>query len=159
MPVNHRAARLAVRGRLLSLPAVVTTGATTLTATATGFTRATGSFVADGFLTGMEIYPMGFTGTEPGVIEGQVSDLSIAVSGMRVAEAAGGLRLLSVTLPDAAHQAWENVEFDPEDKRWFIEEEYLPGGSPAFMAGSSTRNLCTSSGCTACRGWARMRWT
>jgi hypothetical protein len=40
-----------------------------------------------------------------------------------------------VGLPEK--QAWENVPFDPEDGRWFVEEQYLAGGAPALIAGSN----------------------
>ncbi len=133
MGVDHRAARLAIRTRLLALPSVVTTGVTTLAATSTGFTRTTGSFLADGFLRGMEVTPAGFVATDPGVVQ-EVSALSMTVSGVRAVEAAAAGLSLSVGIP--AKQAWENIEFDPEDGRWFIEEEYIPGGAPFLFAGN-----------------------
>jgi hypothetical protein len=50
---------LALRGRVLTL-SVATTGTTSLAATATGYTRAAGSFVTDGFKPGMEVLAAGF---------------------------------------------------------------------------------------------------
>jgi hypothetical protein len=123
--VNHLPILLATRNRLLSLE-VVTTGSTALGSTATAYTRATGSFITDGFMVGMEVKPAGFASNNPGVVS-SVSDLVLGITGGRPVEAAGGGRSLTVGIPDA--QSWENIKFTPTDGRWFIEEDYLPGAT------------------------------
>jgi hypothetical protein len=127
--VDHFAILLAVRQRLLSL-VVVTTGTTTLAATATGYTRAEGSFLADGFLVGMEVVPVGFASAEPGVVV-KVEALTLTVDAPeREDDPAAPGRALTVGLPSL--RAWENVAFEHQDGRWYVEEDYLPG--PSFRA-------------------------
>lgn len=123
MVVNHAAYRLALRGRLLTL-SVCTTGSTTLTATTTGYTRASGSFVTDGFRAGMEVTPAGFTANPVSVIT-SVTDSAIVVADARAAQSSGSGRSLTVSLPTG--QAWEDVKFQPVARRPFIIEQYLPG--------------------------------
>ena len=121
--IDHLANLLALRALATSL-SVATTGVTTLAATATGYTRAAGSFTADGFAVGMEVVPSGFAANTPGVVT-EVTALSLAVDGGRSAEAAAPGRMLVVGLP--ALRAWENIDFEPELERWYVEEDYVPG--------------------------------
>jgi hypothetical protein len=121
--LDHHAALLALRARAVTL-AVATTGATTLAATATGYTRTAGSFLADGIAVGMEVNPAGFTQTTPGLVT-HVAALALTIEGGRAVQAAGAGRTLSVGLP--ALRAWENVAFTPQDGRWHVEEDYIPG--------------------------------
>ena len=123
MPVNNATIRLALRGRLLTLP-VCTTGSTTLAATTTGYTRASGSFVADGFRAGMEVTPSGFTANPVSVIT-SVTASTITVADARAAQNSGAGRTLTVALPTG--QAWEDVKFQPIARKPFIIEQYLPG--------------------------------
>lgn len=121
--IGNRAVRLALRARLLSLT-VVTTGVTTLEATAAGYARAIGSFLTDGFARGMEVQPAGFTQMTPGVIT-EVAALTMKISGGRTIEAAAAGRTLSVGLP--ASRAWENVAFTPATGVPYVTEEFVPG--------------------------------
>lgn len=129
----HRVARLALRAKLATL-SVCTTGSTTLAATATGYTRASGSFLDDGFAPGVELTPAGFTQTTTAVVEA-VTALTLTVVGSRTVESAASGRTLSVGLPSSC--AWENVEFTPAAGVPYLTEEYLPGPSVQYGIGQS----------------------
>jgi hypothetical protein len=129
--IAHRTVRLALRAHLATL-AVCTTGSTTLAATATGYTRAAGSFLTDGFALGMQVTPTGFTQTATGVIEA-VSALSMTIAGGRDVEASGAGRTLATLLPDVAY---ENVRYTPVVGRPWIRETYLPGGGSKATLGA-----------------------
>lgn len=134
--------QLAMRTRALTL-SVATTGAISLAATSTGFTRAAGSFYTDGLWPGMEIVASGFgnaANNGTGVITEVTSATAIKVTmytsayvnGMlvvtrsaTVAEGAAGGRTLAVGLPSL--RAWENVNFAPESGIPFVEEQFIPG--------------------------------
>jgi hypothetical protein len=77
--IDEIAMQLALRDWAKTL-VVATTGVLALAATASGYTRTTGSFVDDGFWPGMEITPAGFIANAPRVIT-DVSALVITVSG------------------------------------------------------------------------------
>lgn len=124
---DHVAAQLAFQARLRTL-SVVTTGSTTLSATATGYARAAGSFLTDGFAVGMEVTPTGFTQTTVGVIDA-VTALTMTIDGGRIVQAAAAGRTLAVGLPTL--RAWDNVAIDPVVGQPFIEEEYVPATSEA----------------------------
>lgn len=113
----------AVRSRAATLVAA-TTGSTTLESTATGYARTAGSFVADGFYAGMEVTPSGFAHSTPGLIN-RVTDLTLTIDGGRPVEAAAPARQLLVGLP--AIRLYENVGGDLIDRRWAVDEDYLPG--------------------------------
>lgn len=130
--IDRELVSLACRNRLLSL-ALATTGSTTLAATATGYSRAAGSFVTDGFVVGQEVTPAGFTQTTPAVLDA-VSALTLTVRGGRDVEASGAGRTLSVGLP--AFREWENVQLKPDGNRWRVKESYLPGPASQITLGS-----------------------
>jgi hypothetical protein len=130
--LEHRDVRAALRAKLLTLQ-VCTTGSTTLAATATGYTRASGSFLTDGFAPGMEVTPDGFTQTATAVIKA-VTALTIAVVGSRTVEASASGRTLTVGLP--ASRAWENVEYTPTTGVPYVVEEYIPGPMRQVTLGS-----------------------
>lgn len=115
--------QLALRAKLLTL-SVATTGPMALAATATGYTRAAGSFVTDGFAIGMEVTPAGFATNTRRVVTA-VTSLAIAVQGSVTAEASAGGRSLTVGLP--ASRAWENIAFQPTAGVPWVREEFLPG--------------------------------
>jgi hypothetical protein len=123
MAANHLDWRLACRTRLLSL-SVCTTGSVTLVATATGYTRAIGSFITDGFRVGMEVTPAGFTANPKAVITA-VTAQTMTVDASRAVESGASGRSLTVGLPSG--QAWEDVKFTPTARKPFIIEQYLPG--------------------------------
>jgi len=123
--INHYDYQLAARQLLLTLE-VATTGSISLEATATGYTRASGSFITDGFAVGMEVVGTGFS--DPDNNEAKtitaVTALTLDCDGCAV-EAAGAGRTLSVPLPE--QRQWENVPITPEQGRPYVREEYLPG--------------------------------
>ena len=121
--LDHAACSHAIHTQAATL-AVVTTGSVSLGATATGFTRATGSFVTDGFLVGMEVTPSGFAlNTTPVVIVG-VTDTALNTLDATSAESAASGRTLTVGYPTVAS---ENITFTPTPNRWYVNEQYLPG--------------------------------
>lgn len=125
--LNHLALIEALRTRLLST-VVATTGSTTLTATETGFSRATGSFITDGFTPGMEVVPAGFTNNS--VTIARAVTALLLTTDARAAQAEGSGRSLSVGIP--VLRSWENTEIGRLAQRWYIREDYIPG--PAVRA-------------------------
>lgn len=139
--IDSDLATLALRNRMLTL-AVCTTGSMSLSATATGYARTSGSFLADGFRDGMEFLAAGFaTSGNNGyrVIE-SVSALNITTISTAarylsegagsipqpIAEAEGSGRTLFVGLPQG--RALDNKVFAPKPGRPYIEEDFVPGG-------------------------------
>jgi hypothetical protein len=120
--LSHLASHLALRNRALGL-VVCTTGSATLAATATGYSRTSGSFLTDGFDVGMEIVPTGFAANTVDIVTA-VTAHSLSVQEPRAVEAAHAGRTISVGLP--VLRAWENVDFTPVGGRPYVEEEYVP---------------------------------
>ncbi len=120
--MNHEQAQLALESRLRAV-VVATTGSQSLAATTTGYTRATGSFLTDGFAAGMEVTPAGFTQTALGVITA-VDDLTMTIDGGRTVQSAGAGRSLIAGLP--ALRAWENLDLEPITGRPYVEGDYVP---------------------------------
>jgi len=133
MSLSYQQMQTALRTKLLTLE-VCTTGSMSLTATATGYSRASGSFLADGFTPGMEVTGTGFTATANNAAKTltAVTALTLTCSGT-VTETAG-TRTLKVVLP--ADRAWENVEFTPTAGDPFVVEQFVPGGTNQFTAGA-----------------------
>jgi hypothetical protein len=143
--------QLALRARLVSL-AVCTTGVATIAATATGYTRASGSFLTDGFRAGMELTAAGFgTAANNGtarILSASALELvvdaydvtatadengySIAARTL-VVEAGSGDEVLTVGLP--ACRAWENTRFKPTADIPYCTEQLLGGGSTVQTMG------------------------
>ena len=124
--IDELATQLAFRNRALTL-SVCTTGSTTLTATTSGYTRASGSFVTDGFKVGMEVSGTGFNATNnaPSLIVGvAASTLTIDRATANTVQTAAAARTLSVGLP--ALRSWENKKFTPTAKRLYIAEQFTP---------------------------------
>lgn len=122
MSADLLAVHLALRNRALSL-VVATTGPTNLSATAAGYHRAAGSFIADGFLNGMEVVPAGFAVNTPRVIQSvTASDITTATA--PAVDAVAGGRTLSVGMPSL--RAFENVSLTPESGRPYFEEDFVP---------------------------------
>lgn len=124
--IDHGALHLALRARAETL-SVCTTGSATLAATATGYTRAAGSFVTDGFKEGMEINPSGFTNAvnNERAIVTRVEALTLTVRESRITEASASGRTIAVGLPE--DRADENVAFEPDSAFPYIEEDYVRG--------------------------------
>lgn len=122
MSADLAAVHLALRNRALAV-SVATTGATTLSATATGYARAAGSFVTDGFKVGMEITPTGFTSNPVDVLDA-VAALALTTKSARSVEAAAGGRTIAALFP--ALRSFENAALTPVTGRHFIEEDFVP---------------------------------
>jgi hypothetical protein len=134
--IAHGLIQRAARVHALALQ-VCTTGTTTLAAIANGYTRASGSFLDDGFRVGMEVTPTGFTDLTPRTITA-VSALSMTVSPAPVAaQTADTGRSLAVGFPQ--YRGWENVEFTPPTATPInpphVEERYLPAGTQQVTIG------------------------
>lgn len=130
---GHFAIQLALRAYLLTLPTIKTTGSQTLSATATGYARTSGSFITDGFVPGLEVAPSGFTQTDVGTIIGVTAE-ALTIHGGRTVQSAGSGRTLSVGLPSRLQ--WENVTFTPVAMRPHVEEQYAPGPTAKATLGS-----------------------
>lgn len=132
--IDEVAMQLALRARALTL-SVATTGLVSLSATATGYARTTGSFQTDGFWPGMELTPAGFATNTPRVVTA-VTPLAITVNTTIApvpVEAAAGGRSLTVGLPSS--RAWENVAFEPTAGVPWVEEHFLSGPNAQLGAG------------------------
>ncbi len=105
---------------------VATTGAITLAATTSGYTRTTGSFLDDGFRVGMELAASGFTSNPTDIIT-EASALTLKVQTTRTAETAASGRTLSVGWP--AVRCYPNTAAQPIAGRPFVEAEAIPGGN------------------------------
>lgn len=152
--VDDEVILLALRARLLTL-SVATTGAVSLSATASGYARVTGSFKTNGFKKGMEVNATGFINAAnngPSVVR-EVADLTLevdkevvdAATGLTtgllshgtVVEVAGGGRQLLAGLPRS--RAWENVNFEPNTGVPYVEEDYLAGPNDLQTVGPGGR--------------------
>jgi hypothetical protein len=141
-----------LRARLVTLE-VCATGLVSLAATATGYTRASGSFLDDGFRVGMEIEAAGFAqaacnGTS---VITAVTALTMTVTAYDIAavatpdgytmtprtlvvDAAAGSRSLTAGCPKM--RAWENTRFTPLVGIPYVSEELLPGGMNILTMGT-----------------------
>jgi hypothetical protein len=124
--IDYNALCLAIRARLEAMQ-VCTTGSQSLAATATGYTRTSGNFIADGFTIGMEVTPSGFVDNTPGVITG-ITALALTILGGRTVAAAAGGRTLVNGYP--LLRAYENTAFQPVQSRPYVEEEFLTETPP-----------------------------
>lgn len=129
--VDHVAYQFALRNKLVTLT-VATTGALSLAATATGYTRTVGSFLDDNFDLGMEITPAGFATNLPRIVTG-VSALTLTVAGAVTPEIAAGGRSITAGLPSS--RSWENVVYQPTPGVPWVREEYLPGPAAQVTIG------------------------
>jgi hypothetical protein len=147
MSVSNLAMRRALRTRLLTL-SVCTTGSTTLGVTATGYTRASGSFVDDGFLLGQEVVASGFAEADNNgtAVVTAVTASTLTVDAYNVTdgvpvdralevESEASARTLSVGLP--VLRAWENIAFDPPVGVPWVKESLVGGPSqrPGIVGG------------------------
>lgn len=132
--IDHQALQLAVRTKLATL-AVCTTGSTTLGVSANTYTRATGSFLTDGFKPGMEVTPTGFTGTGNNTVAVVTTVAALAVGTNRtlVTESEASGKTLACGQP--AGFAAENVPYDPTAGYPWLEEQFLSGPVQAITVG------------------------
>lgn len=134
--------QIALRLRLLGVE-LATTGSTTLAATTTGYTRASGSFLTDGFRVGMEVTPAGFSDTNVRVITA-VSALQMLVNsthtaGAPTAQTADAGRTLTAYLP--ALREYDNDAFTPVTKRAYLAEEMVPAAATLLSASADGGTL------------------
>lgn len=131
--INHEAVLMALRAKLATLE-VVNTGAVTLAADTNGFTRASGSFVLDGFAVGMELNTSSFLQPENNGTKTitRVSAGNIFCEGT-VPESAGA-RTITVGLPSGI--ASENTKFEPVRGEPWIKETYIRGAWSQISLGS-----------------------
>lgn len=135
-------AQLPMRARLIATT-VCTTGSTTLSATTTGYARASGSFVTDGFSVGMEVTASGFStagNNGTGVIT-MVSALAMSVTKTALStttdgkptiiagtatatEAAAAARTILARPPQL--RAYDNVPVVPTVGSPYLEEDFIP---------------------------------
>lgn len=141
------AATLAFRNRALGLE-VATTGSTSLSATTSGYARAVGSFVSDGFAVGMEVLAAGFSNaanngrsvitgltatamTVTKITEQAVSATdptrTIVAGTANAAESAGSGRSIVAGLP--VLRAFEGIRVAPSPLAPWVEEDFVPGSS------------------------------
>lgn len=122
--INHLLIQQALRTQLLTLE-VCTTGSTDLAATTTGYTRAVGSFLTDGFRAGMEVTGTGFSESANKSAKTITSVTATTLTCSGCTTESETTATLTVGLP--ADQAWENMDFTPTTGSPWIEENYLPG--------------------------------
>lgn len=136
--IDHSAALLAVRAKALTLSVVSTTDS--ISATTTGYVRASGSWLTDGYAVGQQVTASGFTasGNNGDKVVTAVSATTLTVLGVDVAadgartiaaaadtevESAGS-RTISVGLPTYAELTNSKIVPGPGVPWW--REEYLP---------------------------------
>ena len=127
--IDHTGIQLACRNRAINSLTVATTGSTSLSTTSTGYARASGSFITDGFVPGMEMVATGFAaGNNTARVITQVVTgfITTATAPDSVQGAASG-RTITVGLP--ASRAWENIKLVPVPGTPWVEEQYIPGPS------------------------------
>lgn len=132
MAISYQQMQLALRSKLLELE-VCTTGSVSLTATATGYSRSAGSFIANGFVPGMEVYGIGFSSSANNAAKTitSVTTTTLVCSGTVTETVAS--RTLKVVLPTG--RSWENVEFTPTAGEPYVVESFIPGGTNQFTIG------------------------
>lgn len=117
------AVHLALRNRALTLLVAETNAAHALAATTNGYTRATGSFLTEGFIEGQELVPSGFAANPADVVE-SVTALELRTVGSRSAEVAAGGRQLKSGMP--ATFVLENRAMNRKQGRPYVVEEFSP---------------------------------
>lgn len=128
------AVQLALRVHLRTL-SVCTTGSTTLSATATGYARSSGSFIADGFAEGLELTASGFSNALNNgahVVTG-VTATALTCDGGNATESAAAGRTLAVGVPSRI--AWEGSETERLPGWPHFQEQYIPGPAPQITLG------------------------
>lgn len=127
--IDALAAQLALRNRALGVTVASTTAAQT--ATTTGYHRAAGSYVTDGYKPGMEITSVtGFatsgnnlSSSTTGRVITRVTASDLTCSGT-VDESAPVSATITVGYPSC--RVWENIDTSPAPDRPYIEEAFVP---------------------------------
>lgn len=133
--IAHSAYQAACRARAKTL-SVCTTGSISMSATASGYVRAAGSFLTDGFAVGMELAASSFSkaannGAKP-ITAISADGRTISCPGC-VAEASAAGRVLAVGLP--LTRRYMNVGVDTEQGVPYVDEQYIPGPSKVVTLG------------------------
>lgn len=143
---------LALRNRALALVVCATGTASfsagTIAPNVYGYTRDTGSFLAEKFAPGMEVIPSGFTDTTPRMVQA-VTALVLYTTSAPADEVAASGRALTVGAPSAI--ALGNTRFDPPtDGRGYLEEQFVPG--------SGALTTTAPNGLVVAKGVYVLRW-
>lgn len=133
--IDFHALQLALRAHARNL-SVASCSGVNLSASGSTFTRASGSFITDGFYPGMEVTSAGFTGSgnNNDYIVTEVSALTLTIDGTLTTESAASGKTLTVGLP--SNQAWENKEFEPTSGEPWVEEQLVPGPTAQIGVGN-----------------------
>ena len=139
--INHEEALFSLRTKLLTL-SVATTGSTSLSATATGYERAAGSFVTDGFRVGMEVKGTSFVNAANNNAKTLTAVAAATLTCAGCTTETAGTRTLAVGLP--ATRVWSNSEAEDADGAPssvvagipYFTEQYLPGPMSRETLGS-----------------------
>lgn len=133
--LDEELATFALRTRAIAL-SVATTGSTSLSANATGFARASGSFLADGFAAGQEILPSGFPDNTRRMITQVTAQQMTIDGGLSVVGAAAG-RTLVCGLPGL--RSWENEQqIELDVKRPYVTDAFRPATSEVYTFPANT---------------------
>lgn len=125
--IQHTLAQQALRAQLLTLQFGHADGSHNISATATGFARVHGSFLADGYAVGQEVTASGFTvptNNALWLVTG-VTATTLTTSVAPTPEGATAHQTLTIHLP--SRRAWEGVDFVPTADAPFVQERYLAG--------------------------------
>lgn len=134
--INHVTLQEALRTRLLTL-SVASCSGVDLSASGSVVTRASGSFLTDGFAVGMEVLGAGFTDSANNTrnVVTALTASTLTVNGSLATESAGSGKTLTVGLP--YRRAWENVAFEPSTGYPWVEEQLIPAGTRQITVGPS----------------------
>lgn len=131
--LSDKDAHLALRSRLLSL-VVATTGSMSLVATTTGYARASGSFLTDGFAVGMEIVPAGFPANPVDVIT-FVDATTITTKNTHASATSASGRSITVGVP--VTREFDNKAVTRIAGRPYITEQYDRATNDVFTTASN----------------------
>lgn len=106
-----------------------------LSATATGYARTNGSFIADGLAVGMEITPVGFPANPVDVLTAVTAN-TITTKNAHAAQAAAAGRSITVGFP--ALRSFENAALTRVAGRPYAEEDFVPGTHEVLSAPASS---------------------
>jgi len=138
MPVNQFQIQKVLRDRLVTLD-FGGTPATSLAVVAGSpfgkIVRTSGSFVDEAYAAGLEILPAGFSdgANNALAVVKAVADLELTLDRQMETEAAAGGKSISVGLPSRI--APENIEFEPDEGKPYIEENLIPGPTEQITVG------------------------
>jgi hypothetical protein len=150
MSRHTEAVSMACRAQLEAL-VIATTGAIALASIATGYTRTTGSFVADGFVVGQEITATGFPGGMVVDVITEVTPLRVGVARTLPVVASATGRTLRMLPP--ALRVYGNRSAEPSPDRPFLETDCVsqPG---ELLSGPAAHGVVEERGLYVVRWYA-----